>query len=1505
MSNFSDKILSFNPKFYYRLGESAGTSAVDEVAGVNALYSSSPLLGQTSLIPSDALNTSVTLNSTQYIFLDNNAIGTVGDLSISVVVKLGAYSVSDAVLIAYGENSEFEAQNTLYLLSISPTGILKYQHESGAGVDTVITSTTTLQLNTTYIISLTRNTISKEILLYVDGLAVHTETYTNNPTGGLNSNNDVVIGVDLDRGAGGNLVGSMQDVAVFESKLTALEVSQIYEVYLAGIQSNDLFIDYKLDETVGTVVEDALGIYDGSYQGVFALADPRLSTSSSDSAGTSVAFNLGYISVPTTYKVRNASEISISLTLAFSGTTDLFVFDNKDTASPFQGLRCLANDSVAGDIKFSQVTADTVSSTSTDLNDGVNRRYTFVRTATRLQIWINGLLDAETIITVYRNSVAANFNFMSSANNSIKGVGKLDNIKVHDKALSANDVLLDFYANFETSDYIKLALSYTPLHYWQLGEAVNTKVTEFFGVKDGLEHGTVTLNSTGLSELEPTRSSFRTTNANAGITFEDTPIFSLAPFSISLLFKPEVLNSNSDIISKRKDNFNYEYGIRFASTNKLAFSVSGSGGTKLQITSSYPLVIGEKYHLVATYDGGTSLSGLKFYINAVNNNVTSVAGTFVSIVDELANLRVGSQSAGSSNGIQAEYQDFTLYDTELTPSQTLELYKKFKLTTNYSEAVIKLQPSAYYRMGESVGTVVESELGSNIGTYISNPVLAQTGLILGDSNTSVKFDGATNYMEVSTPFDVIGTSRTYVFSFKTTVNTQTGLVSHYNDTTGKNFIANVDASGFLEISFADASSVLSTVTSISTVDDGIVYHVIAIYDGSKTLLYINGVFEIENAVTIVLNQNSGTFEVGGRQVDTFTDFVDATISEVSIFNYGFNIAQVNDLYSASTTPQPNTNDDGYSTAVKALNPLRYFRFKETTGSIMFDESVNQAHGTHFNSPIITGGTMLDLGSSLGGSVEYNGVDQYSHATGLGTLGSFSMVFIALRTTSPTRTNVLLVDSTETALSTPDSWSFVNTSSINFARDGSTKLSEVFTLTDTPAHIVMTYDTILNLTTMHINGVLSDTSLTANIGNFVYDNIDLYLGTDFKSNSLTESDVKLAEVAIFDFALSDSQAKGLFNASLSDSLKALHKIPSNAFYRLFESGNTVRTSVPGINPATNYRSISATSATVAPPLLTDIRDNKSRVSELGNLSLNSLTTAANSYLNTSVFNIFKSTDFTGIQTIFDLRATSNDTNVAFNLQIETDGSLTYFDSDSTNTINNSLSFTTKVNINEVTAVILTKNTTVNTVSISVNGSAYETLPRVSTVNTGAPAYYFHRNRNNSNIRRMVGFTDVFGVYIGVYSEAEAIEFTSAFATQVASPTIPIIISEERNIDNWKVVVTRLGETSTILELNDQPKGSQDLEFPLSLAGEAMSVTVTPDVKLIWKPGTTFTLDDIIVATNASTHPYYFKCLVTGVTGSSEPNWGSSLNEIINEGTTSWVILENLLQPISQAPLYPSI
>ena len=69
-----------------------------------------------------------------------------------------------------------------------------------------------------------------------------------------------------------------------------------------------------------------------------------------------------------------------------------------------------------------------------------------------------------------------------------------------------------------------------------------------------------------------------------------------------------------------------------------------------------------------------------------------------------------------------------------------------------------LRSVAYWRLGESSGNVAVDETGNYNGTYVGTPTLGVDGLLVGDADTAVTFDGVNDYVEMDVPRHTFGSS---------------------------------------------------------------------------------------------------------------------------------------------------------------------------------------------------------------------------------------------------------------------------------------------------------------------------------------------------------------------------------------------------------------------------------------------------------------------------------------------------------------------------------------------------------------------------------------------------------------------------------------------------------------------------------------------------------------------------------------------------------------------------
>ncbi len=124
-----------------------------------------------------------------------------------------------------------------------------------------------------------------------------------------------------------------------------------------------------------------------------------------------------------------------------------------------------------------------------------------------------------------------------------------------------------------------------------------------------------------------------------------------------------------------------------------------------------------------------------------------------------------------------------------------------------------------------------------------------------------------------------------------------------------------------------------SVTSTSTITDGVWYHVVGVYTGSQLEIYINGILENTTSVSTTINNSSYNVCIGENLQATGRQF-NGQIDEVRIWS---------DVRTSSEiTASMNTELTGSET-----NLVAYYQFNETSGSVAA-EGVNNYDGTLVN-----------------------------------------------------------------------------------------------------------------------------------------------------------------------------------------------------------------------------------------------------------------------------------------------------------------------------------------------------------------------------------------------------------------------------------------------------------------------------------------------------------------------------------------------------------------------------
>ena len=400
--------------------------------------------------------------------------------------------------------------------------------------------------------------------------------------------------------------------------------------------------------------------------------------------------------------------------------------------------------------------------------------------------------------------------------------------------------------------------------------------------------------------------------------------------------------TNAFLFAKRGSSNNREYQFNFASNNKLYFTLysqlSGSYISRRVDTdlSSYE---NQWIHLVATYDGSSTVSGIKIYINgSQEDNATGSIGTYIAMSNGQRDLILGSFSSDYLDGElsnaqiwQAELsstQVETLYNngTPLTTaiaSDNLKLWAKLDNTATFSTNWSIPDASGNGNTGTSLGMTEQNLVYNNVSALNGESNgMTSASLVLSDLTRAVPYDSYSfNLDSASSDYIDCGNDSTFdlnnAFSISTWIkytSTSAMVVLSKRETTKIGLLIEL-GSGKPFTAIRDASSNIAITNTYSgTYNDGNWHHIVATFDRTAN--------ELKLYVDNELKETANTSSVGdiapttnnlmiGRRSDTSSSYFDGKISNISLFNETLTSTEVQKLYAngvpqdlANFTPQP-------------------------------------------------------------------------------------------------------------------------------------------------------------------------------------------------------------------------------------------------------------------------------------------------------------------------------------------------------------------------------------------------------------------------------------------------------------------------------------------------------------------------------------------------------------------------------------------------------------------------
>jgi hypothetical protein len=211
--------------------------------------------------------------------------------------------------------------------------------------------------------------------------------------------------------------------------------------------------------------------------------------------------------------------------------------------------------------------------------------------------------------------------------------------------------------------------------------------------------------------------------------------------------------------------------------------------------------------------------------------------------------------------------------------------------------VLADSPAAFWRLGESGGTVaLDSSGGGNGGTYQNGPTLGAPGLISG-GNTAVSFDGVDDRVIASDSTSLSPTSAV-------TVEAWVRAASFASSSGGYRTVVLRGGSYWLRVDnlagvqrarffIRDAGIFYGVTATGAGLTTGTTYHLVGTFDGAILRIYVNGVEQGSAAHTGAVDDTTNPLQIS---LSTSSGW-DGRLDEVAVYGQALNATQVQAHYS--------------------------------------------------------------------------------------------------------------------------------------------------------------------------------------------------------------------------------------------------------------------------------------------------------------------------------------------------------------------------------------------------------------------------------------------------------------------------------------------------------------------------------------------------------------------------------------------------------------------------------
>lgn len=496
--------------------------------------------------------------------------------------------------------------------------------------------------------------------------------------------------------------------------------------------------------------------------------------------------------------------------------------------------------------------------------------------------------------------------------------------------------------------YNNAILDAQPKYYWPLNEASGAAAIDWIAGNDvNLTAGTTRAQSGQVQNATSYSTSF---NGSTGTGGSSVPEVGPNVFSVEAWFQT-TSTAGGKIVgfgnNATGNSGSYDRHLYINGTGQVSFGVY-PGATRT-VTSGEGLNDGAWHHVVGTMNG----SGMTLYVDGVRvgSRADTTTGQSYSGYWRIGGDSLGSwPSAGSSGYLDGRIADVAVYDTALgrdaVNAHWMASGRPSALppapADAYGKAVYDLDPTLYWRVGETTGTVArDAGRDGSTGAYRTSGSATiqrgETGALAGVSNSSIRFTssrlGSTwnNRQNVISDRQYVGPNTYSIETWFKTTTTGGGKIIGFGNSNSNNANASssydrhiyMDDIGRLKFGVWNGSA--NILTAPSTYRDGQWHYVVAQQSASGMQLFVDGEQVAANDVTTAQDY-TGYWRVGGDSTWEGNPFWVGSVDEVAVYPAPLSASQVLQHWQLGKTGQGNEL------------PVAQFTSAPTDLSVAFDGS---------------------------------------------------------------------------------------------------------------------------------------------------------------------------------------------------------------------------------------------------------------------------------------------------------------------------------------------------------------------------------------------------------------------------------------------------------------------------------------------------------------------------------------------------------------------------------------